>query len=37
MGQHRCEKCGKYIEITIAPYQRDIVRKQGKICTCGDD
>jgi hypothetical protein len=37
LTQHRCEKCGKHIDITIAPYLRGVMRKQGKLCECEDD
>jgi|GEM_PF-4565070 len=36
LTQHLCPKCGKHIDITIAPYQLERARKQCKICKCDE-
>jgi hypothetical protein len=29
-----CDKCGKELPITVPPYLREGLRKQGRLCEC---
>jgi len=35
LKKHLCDKCGKELRITVPPYLREGLKRNGQLCECG--